>query len=139
MKTLKLLRANSTQSLRIRSLEAETSRLLSENITLREENIQLKQELEEGRNKRALDNVLGLKAELESKLKELSSLVGDLGTVTKRHIETAPKRRRERRLSLRRSPGQKDWKNTANLAIIAGDGKLPPILEDKYYPRQTLK
>ena len=135
---LTLRRANSTQALRIRSLEAETSRLLSENITLREENIQLKQELDEGRSKRALDSVFDLKRQVEGKIRELGQLVDGLGRAPKTALGTTPKRPKESSV-IRRSPEQRNWKNTATLAEVAGDGRLPPIPEDKHYPRRTLE
>ena len=113
--------------------------MLSENITLREENIQLKQELDDGRSKRALDNVYNLKEQLEVKIKELNDVVGALGKVPKLTLRTTPKRRKEDRRSAERSPGQRNWKTSASLAELAGDGRLPPILEDKRYPRRTLE
>lgn len=46
-----------------------------------------------------------------------------------------------------RSPDPKNWKNTLSLSDVAqghghgpeGSGRLPVILEDKYYPRRTMK
>ena len=119
-------------------MEAETSRLLSENITLREENIQLKQELDEGRSKRALDHVFSLKGQLEGKIREFTELVDSLGKAPKLALGTTPKRPKESS-AVRRSPEQRNWKTTATLADVAGDGRLPPIAEDKYYPRRTLE
>ena len=113
--------------------------MLSENITLRGENIQLKEELEEGRSKRALDNVYSLKEQMETKLKELSDIVGGLGKAPKLVHGTTPKSRKEGRRSLQRSPNQREWKTSASLADIAGDGRLTPILEDKFYPRRTME
>ncbi|KAL8830217.1 MAG: hypothetical protein Q9191_001557 [Dirinaria sp. TL-2023a] len=43
--------------------------------------------------------------------------------------------------SPKRSPDQRNWKNSLCLSEVPGvvGGRLPPIVEDKYYPRQTLE
>ena len=43
--------------------------------------------------------------------------------------------------SPRRSPDQRNWKNALTLSEVTGgtDGRLPPIVEDKYYPRRTME
>ena len=130
-------RTNSTQSIRIRNLEAETSRLLSENITLREENIQLRRDAEGRHEKRALGNVTEVKGKLEAKLAELNDLVVQLGKAKDPPPGPTPRRRTSRR-SFQRSPDLSRWK--AVPAICDGsDGRLPAIVEDKYYPRRTLE
>ncbi|MCJ1475329.1 hypothetical protein MMC13_003991 [Lambiella insularis] len=139
--TLTDTRANSTQSLRIRNLEAETSRLLSENLALREQVISLQHELD-CRPKRSVLEDLGLvKDKLDIKLAELGSLVFELGQARKSAIaDNSPPRRRSRKASPKRSPDQRNWKNVLSLSEVTGgqDGRLPPIVEDKYYPRRTL-
>lgn len=42
---------------------------------------------------------------------------------------------------LNRTPDQKNWRNMRTFSEAAGleDDRLPPILEDKYYPRRTLE
>jgi hypothetical protein len=39
------------------------------------------------------------------------------------------------------SPKEKNWKNMCSLseAVHDQEGRLPPILENKYYPRKTLE
>ncbi|KAL8934663.1 MAG: hypothetical protein Q9211_005108 [Gyalolechia sp. 1 TL-2023] len=126
---------NSTQSLRIRNLESEVSRLLSENITLREQIIKLQFEID---NNFGADSISAVKGKLETKLAELGGLVQQLG-------KSAADRRTARRRSgvkssPKESPAQKHWKNALNISeVTAGaDGRLPPIVEGKYYPRRTL-
>ena len=134
-----LYRVNSTQSLRIRSLEAETSRLLSENIELREEAIRLRHELDKSRR---WNNVASVKSKLEDKLAELGYLVNELGSVQNGDVnDSSPLRKRVERASSKRSPDQKNWKNALTLSEVTGgqDGRLPPIVEDKYFPRKTLE
>ena len=135
---LTLRRANSTQSLRIRNLESEVSRLLSENVSLREQIIKLQYEIEKNNGQSIEDNVTSVKAKLEEKLAELGGLVKELGQVQK---VTGTRRTSKRKSAGQSSPDQKNWKNVLTLSEATGgmDGRLPPILEDKYYPRRTME
>ncbi|KAI9835579.1 MAG: hypothetical protein M1819_002030 [Sarea resinae] len=136
-----IARANSTQSLRIRNLESETSRLLAENISLREQIIKLQSELDNNnKNRRYFNHVEDVKDRLAGKMAELGFLVSELGELQKLH---QPKdilsREKATNQSPKRSPDQRNWKSAFTLSEITGqDGKLPPIAEDKYYPRRTL-
>jgi hypothetical protein len=132
-----IARANSTQSLRIRNLENETSRLLAENLGLREQILRLQTELENGKAKRIADHTGAIKSQLEAKILEISALITGLGD------EPMPKKKSPRtgkitRASPNTSPDQKNWKNmcTLNEAV---EGRLPPILENKLFPRRTLE
>jgi hypothetical protein len=135
-----IARANSTQSLRIRNLENETSRLLAENLGLREQILRLQTELENGRAQRIADHTGVVKSQLEAKLLEINALITGLGD------ESAPKKKSSRvgkitRTSPNTSPDQKDWKNMCTLseAVSGQEGRLPPILENKLFPRRTLE
>ena len=141
-----IARVNSTQSLRIRNLEAEISRLLAENISLREQAINSAQEAERWRTSHKLITEVGhLKDRLESKLLEVSALVTELGSLPEKAAHRSSYRRRSSIPEPVRSPDGKDWKNRQTIGgVIAGDrelqeGRLPPIHEDKYYPRRTLE
>ena len=139
---LTLRRANSTQSLHIRNLESEVSRLLSENVSLREQTIKLQYEIEKNNGQSIEDNVTSVKAKLEEKLAELGGLVKELGQVQKvTGTRRTSKRKSAGQSSPQRSPDQKNWKNVLTLSEATGgmDGRLPPILEDKYYPRRTME
>ena len=142
-----LARTNSAQSLRIRNLETEISRLLSENISLREAAIASQKESERWRAQYGLgDEVRCLKEKLERKLSEVGVLVDELGGLPEKVAE-----RRQRRKSSHgilgeaRSPAEKDWRNRQTLAgvltgsMVEQEGRLPPIVEDKLYPRRTLE
>ncbi|KAI9771261.1 MAG: hypothetical protein M1840_002231 [Geoglossum simile] len=126
--------ANSTQSLRIRNLEAEVSRLLAENVSLREQIIGLQSKADRDRGRRVLENVEGIKRMLEGKIQEFGDLVGGLVAAS---LDASPRTSRARR-----SPGQdqKNWKNTFTLSEVTSnhEGRLPPILEDKMYPRRSI-
>ncbi len=135
-------RANSTQSVRIRNLECEVSRLLGENVSLREESIRLQHEVEKNTSKHVLEEVDTVKVKLEAKLSELGTLLRELGDVRKTNdIQRTQKRRSISRSSPKGSPDQRIWKNTLTLSEAFGgaEGRLPPIVEDKYYPRRTLE
>ncbi|KAL8998562.1 MAG: hypothetical protein Q9169_002402 [Polycauliona sp. 2 TL-2023] len=133
-----IARVNSTQSIRIRTLESEISRLLSENIALREEVIRLQFEVDKNGG---LGSITTVKGRLEAKLLELGGLVQELGNVR----QSAEDRRALRRKSgtkgsPKASPDQRNWKNGITISEYAGgvEGRLPPIVEGKYYPRRTL-
>ncbi|KAE9375295.1 hypothetical protein N431DRAFT_369559 [Stipitochalara longipes BDJ] len=132
-----IARANSTQSLRIRNLENETSRLLAENLGLREQILRLQTELENRKAKRIADHTGVIKSQLEAKLLEISALISGLGDESARK-KKSPRGGKITRASPSTSPDQKNWKNmcTLNEAV---EGRLPPILENKLFPRRTLE
>lgn len=84
----------------------------------------------------------GIQEKLEAKLTEIGGLVQELGKI---QADAANRRSPKRRLtcsnSPKKSPDQKVWKNVLSLAEVTGgaEGRLPPIVEDKYYPRKTLE
>ncbi|KAL8695283.1 MAG: hypothetical protein Q9218_000182 [Villophora microphyllina] len=133
-----IARVNSTQSIKIRNLECEISRLLSENIALREQVIRLQFEID---NNTGLESIESVKGSLEAKLLELGSLVQELGNV---HQCVEGRRALRRRSGVqgppKKSPDQRNWKNglTISEVMCGADGRLPPIVEGKYYPRRTL-
>lgn len=135
-----IARANSTQSLRIRNLENETSRLLAENLDLREQILRLKSELDNGKAQRIVDQTGEIKSQLEAKLLEIGALIGSLGQEPA-PTKKSPKAGRISRTSLGQSPDQRNWKNMVTLseAVAGQEGRLPPILENKSYPRRTLE
>jgi hypothetical protein len=109
---------------------------------LREQVINLQNELEYRPGKALLEEVGSIKNKLEIKLAELGGLVFDLGRTQKTGIAaSSPSRRRSRRKSPKRSPDQRNWRNALTLSEVTGgqDGRLPPIVEDKYFPRRTLE
>ncbi|PVH80789.1 hypothetical protein DL98DRAFT_184489 [Cadophora sp. DSE1049] len=135
-----IARANSTQSLRIRNLENETSRLLAENLGLRGQILQLQGELESRKSQRIAQHTGVVKSQLEAKLLEIGALLSRLGEVP------SPQRKSRQsgkvsRASPATSPDQKNWKNICSLseAVAGQEGRLPPILENKSYPRRTLE
>jgi hypothetical protein len=86
------------------------------------------------------DQTGAIKLQLESKLLELGALITGLGD------HPAPKKKSPQagiitRTSPSGSPDQRNWKSMCALSeVVAGqEGRLPPILENKAYPRRTLE
>lgn len=129
---------NSDQAVRIRTLEAEQSRLLSENITLREANIHLSHELNKGRSALALENVGNVRHKLELFAAGLGGLLAELADAQTNLPEPVPVHESAKRRSPKSSPSQR-WRSGTNLAHLGSDeGRLSPIVEGKHYPRKTL-
>lgn len=90
-----------------------------------------------------MNSVAGIHSSMEAKLAELGTLVQDLG---KAHgslgIPQVSRRKSTQQRSPKKSPDQKNWKNTLSLSEVRGCSdisRLPPIVEDKYFPRRTLE
>jgi hypothetical protein len=122
-------------------LENEVSRLLAENLGLREQILRLQTEADSRSSQKVVDHVNAIKANLETKLLELGKLVTALGDVPHPKKKSSTKEGKTVRPSPTQSPDQKNWKNMCTLSEAVGlqDGRLPPILEDKSYPRRTLE
>ncbi|KAI9749516.1 MAG: hypothetical protein M4579_006844 [Chaenotheca gracillima] len=139
-----IARANSSQSLRIRNLESETSRLLAENIGLRQVIIKLQADAESNTKARqAFDNVALIKKRLEEKIREFGGVLAELDDASKNGASnlSPPKSNRAALRSPARSPDQRNWKNNLTLSEVTStqEGRLPPIVEGKHYPRRTLE
>lgn len=142
-----IARVNSAQSLRIRSLESECGRLLSENLTLSGRILELEKALEESSGAhRIADHALEIKAKMEAQLIEWGAMVQTLGVepAAKRHASTSPggtKIARSRKDSTR-SPAAKrrprDSRSAEDAARLE-EGRLPAIHENKTYPRRTMR
>ncbi|TLD25122.1 hypothetical protein PspLS_06085 [Pyricularia sp. CBS 133598] len=140
-----IARVNSTQSLRIRSLENECARLLSENLDLRGQILRLEKAAESNPAGRIADHALEIKAKMELQLLELGSLLDSLGLEPpmKRRSPNRGERKiaKPRRSSQEQNPRQKKTRDMSiedQEALAAQEGRLPPIHEHKSYPRQTL-
>ncbi|KAL4959832.1 shugoshin family protein [Aspergillus stella-maris] len=137
-----IARVNSIQSLRIRSLESEVSHLLSENVSLREQVIFLTQDLERFEAAKTLhDGVYDVKTRLDGKLVELSNLISELGALPRRYSRMAHETTesgssmRSRKSTLARLVTDATLERGSESEYY---GRLPVIVEDKYYPRRTM-
>ena len=129
-----LAKTNSQQSIRIRSLENDCSRLLAENLSLREQVLQLQNALESHAQRPSFGNIDAVKAKLEAKMLELGGLVSELGQMKK--VDERP-RGRSQLAATRRSPDGRQWRSGLGLQEVENH-MLPTITEDKFYPRRTM-
>lgn len=128
-----LAKTNSIQSIRIRSLETDCSRLLAENLALREQVLNLHNTIE---SRPALDQFDVVKTQLEAKLSELSSLVAGLSQ-TRSGSGKDRGRRKSQMTAKRKSGEERQWRSGLGLQEVE-NAMLPTITEDKYYPRRTM-
>ncbi|RMY56119.1 hypothetical protein D0863_13091 [Hortaea werneckii] len=126
-----LAKNNSSQSLRIRSLELEVSRLLSDNLELREKVFRLEGELFTARGKVSSDALKKVKDALLAKIGELSGVVEGLDEAAEEQEPPS-----ERSVGKPMMEGQ--WRERQPLAELMRDSQMPTIVEDKLYPRRTL-
>ncbi|KAF2794354.1 hypothetical protein K505DRAFT_374714 [Melanomma pulvis-pyrius CBS 109.77] len=129
-----LAKTNSQQSIRIRSLENDASRLLAENLSLREQVLHLQNALETQSNRPSFENIDAVKDRLEAKIQELGGLVAELGQLHK--IDTLP-RCKSQTAATRRSPDERQWRSGLGLQDVQ-NAMMPTIAEDKYFPRRTM-
>lgn len=121
------------QSLRIRSLESEVSHLLGENVSLREQVINLTTDIERLEAAKTLhDGVYEIKTRLDAKLAELNSLASDLGRLPRKVGIKFEHTDRPKACAPEPRP-------ITEFDPIVDDGRLPPIREDKFFPRRTLE
>ncbi|KAI0418716.1 hypothetical protein F5X98DRAFT_337075 [Xylaria grammica] len=141
-----IARINSTQSLKIRSLENECARLLSENLQLRSDLLRLKTELEGSHAQRVADHALQIKEKMEAQLIEWGAMLAGLGhePLPRDVSPRALKKPRIQRNSIGR-PRSSDWRRRETMgskedleAAALQEGRLPPLWENKTYPRETL-
>jgi hypothetical protein len=126
-------RTNSQQSIRIRSLENDCSRLLAENLSLREQVLQLQNTLESQPSRPSFENIDAVKSKLEAKMQELGGLVAELGQMKKADHRS----RRKSQLATRRMPEERQWRSGLGLQEVQNQ-MLPTITEDKFFPRRTM-
>ncbi|KAK5127408.1 hypothetical protein LTR85_006747 [Meristemomyces frigidus] len=128
-----LAKNNSNHSLRIRSLELEVSRLLTDNLDLREKVFRLEGELFSARGQVSSEAVQRVKEELRAKIAELSGLVGGLNEVVGQQEDG-----NARPPAAEKKPIEGQWRERQPLTEAMRENQMPTIVEDKQYPRRTL-
>jgi len=104
--------------------------------------MRLEKELENNHTDRIADHAMEIKAKMEAQLAEWGAMLASLGTEppSKRH---SPERRRGTKPSQKglRSPAQRRSRETTvdPETLAAKEGRLPPIYENKSYPRATMR
>jgi len=136
-----IARINSAQSLKIRGLENECARLLSENLDLRGQILRLEKEAERNSAQRIADHALEIKAKMEAQLEEWGLMLSGLGVEPPSKRRSFEKRKSPKsRSSTSRSPPKRRARDTTidPETLAAQEGRLPPIHEYKAYPRITM-
>ena len=129
------IRINSSHCVRIHNLETEKSRLLSENLALHEENIQLRVELDEKREQSSHTEVKV--ADFQRQFDEQIQALQRLATTLNSFQDVSSKQRTEQPFS---PPAIRDWRaDVPRRSSVDEEWRLPTIVEDKYFPRRTLK
>lgn len=136
-----IARVNSTQSLRIRSLENEISRLLAENLDFREQILRLRSEATVKNSQAVADHINSTKSQLEVRLQEINALVAGLNKAPKPMAESPVEEQQSDKTAAFRSSEEKKWRNMCAMSeeVAIQEGRLPPILENKTFPRRTLE
>lgn len=142
-----LARINVDQSQRIRALENDVARMLSENLQLRSQVLHLENKLETSSTHRMADHALEVKLQLQEQLSIVSCLLEGLGTQPPRKRQTPSERRMSKAGTSPILAGVSPARRRRDIARDAEASKLqelrlPPIPEFKPYlkePRATLK
>lgn len=125
-----LAKNNSAQCLRIRALECEVSRLLAENLDLREDIVRLQAQLSETRPR--LDNsaLVSVKDQLQAKLLEFGALVSELGQIQNNHPSVPQDK----------SYDTSSWRPEVPAAILSGQApRMDGIAEEASSPGGSLR
>ncbi|KAJ3480274.1 hypothetical protein NLG97_g8111 [Lecanicillium saksenae] len=132
-----LAKNNNIRALRVRELESELSRALTENLELRSRIVELEHEAQDNDARRIADHALAIKEQLEAQLTEWGTLVAGLGLdpPTKRHSPRISKTSRPRMsfAATRPSPSQRRLRDIANEVEQLGH-----IAEHKAYSRKSM-
>jgi hypothetical protein len=116
--------------------------LLSENLDLRGQILRLEKQLEDSQTRRIADHALEVKAKLELQLSEFAELLGSLGAEppSKRRLSEERMLAKPRQSVARSPPARRRRDTSVDAETLAEqEGRLPPIYENKTYPRATMK
>ncbi|OTB16100.1 hypothetical protein K445DRAFT_21736 [Daldinia sp. EC12] len=140
-----IARVNSTQSLKIRTLENECVRLLSENLDLRGQILRLQTELEDSRAQRIANHALEIKEKMEAQLAEWGTMLASLGHEPAPRVRSPREPKRVKRRSSIGRVSMSEWRRRDTVssmkdleAAALQEGRLAPIWENKTCPRETL-
>lgn len=125
-----LAKNNSSQSLRIQSLQLDVAKLLSDNSELREHVLGLQNELCHARAQASSRAAKGLKGQLRAQIAQLAALVDGIDEDDKDAIVPEEKARIL-------SPSRREYRKRQPLAELMQDTQMPTINEDKTFPPRT--
>lgn len=116
--------------------------MLSENLELRSEILRLENDIERNSSQRIADHALEVRAKLQEQLDIFNVLLEGLGTEPprKRHAPDGRRLAKAKPGSAFASPARR-LRNVAHdtEALALQEHRLPPIPENRSYPRATLK
>ncbi|KAG9562756.1 hypothetical protein KCU71_g7758, partial [Aureobasidium melanogenum] len=125
-----LAKNNSAQCLRIRALECEVSRLLAENLDLREDIVHLQAQLSESRPRIDSSALVSVKDQLQAKLLEFGALVSELGQIQNNHPSVPQDK----------SYDTSSWRPEVPAAILSGQApRMDGITEEASSPGGSLR
>ncbi|KAH0307566.1 hypothetical protein KCU71_g9074, partial [Aureobasidium melanogenum] len=125
-----LAKNNSAQCLRIRALECEVSRLLAENLDLREDIVHLQAQLSESRPRIDNSALVSVKDQLQAKLLEFGALVSELGQIQINHPS----------IPQDKSYDTSSWRPEVPAAILSGQApRMDGIAEEASSPGGSLR
>lgn len=124
-----LAKNNSTQSLRIRSLELDVSRLLEQNLDLRNQVLHLQNELYKAQVHASSQAARKVRDGMKAKLAELSAIVDAIED--EEEVELPQSLRPGR-------PIEGQWRERQLLTEIMRESQMPTISEDRDISRRTL-
>lgn len=117
--------------MRIRILESDCSRLLAENLALRERAMHLQHTVDKQANALSFENIDVVRSQLEVKMQELGSLVASLG-----QPKQTERRRKSQQLA-RHRPQERNFRS--GLCIQEVESRMMPTIDEgKDHPRQTM-
>ena len=117
--------------MRIRTLESDCSRLLAENLALRERAMHLQHTVDKQSNSLSFENIDVVRSQLEAKMQELGSLVASLG-----QPKLSERRRKSQQLA-RHRPQERNFRSGLCIQEVE-ERMMPTIDEGKDYPRRTM-
>lgn len=117
--------------MRIRTLESDCSRLLAENLALRERAMHLQHTVDKQSSSLSFENIDAVKSQLEAKMQELGSLVAQLG-----QPKQSDRRRKSQQLA-RHRPQERQFKSGLCIQEVE-QRMMPTIDEGSDYPRHTM-
>ncbi|PNS14846.1 hypothetical protein CAC42_2075 [Sphaceloma murrayae] len=121
-----LAKINTHQSLRIRMLEVEQSRLQTENLALREDIIRLQNQLSDSNSTVNVSELDLVRQSLQRKLEDILGVVSELGQLK------GPERPK-------RQSDPSSWRPAIpNLRLAGQELRMPAIVEGKQYSRRTM-
>ena len=117
--------------MRIRTLESDCSRLLAENLALRERAMHLQHTVDKHTNSLSFENIDAVRSQLEAKMQEVASLVASLG-----QPKQMERRRRSQPLA-RHRPQERNFRSGLCIQDVE-DRMMPTIDESRDHARHTM-